>query len=116
MVDATPASFWSAVEGAAKYDADLAKKRWMDPEKHAGRTWRDDRIEKARRVWEWWKAKAPKLNYFFTAARHAALVPISSTSVERTFSEVKYIIGTVGENVLEETLETRLMERHNEYQ
>ena len=62
VVDATPASFWSAAEGAAKYDADLAKKRWMDPEKHAGRTWRDDRIEKARRVWEWWKAKAPKLN------------------------------------------------------
>ena len=43
------------------------------------------------------------------------LVPVSSTSVERAFSQVKFIIETVGENFLEETLGTRLMERVNEY-
>ena len=48
---------------------------------------------------------------FFTAARLIALVPISSASAERVFSQVKFIIETVGVNMIEETLETRVMER-----
>ena len=38
------------------------------------------------------------------------LVPISSTSVERVFSHVKYIMETVGMHAMEETMETRVME------
>ena len=85
------------------------------PEKYNGRTWQDDRIEKSRRVWEWWRAKFPNLTYFFLAARLVALVPISSASVERTFSQVKFIVETVGESVLEENLEARVMERVNKF-
>ena len=66
-------------------------------------------------VWEWWRAKGPKLNYFFTAARLVAIIPTSSAAVERVFSQVKFIVNAVGESVLEETLETRVMERVNEY-
>ena len=87
----------------------LRKKAEKDPAKHGGKTWRDDRIEKARRIWEWWRAKCPKLTYFFLAARLIALVPISSAAVERVFSQVKHILETVGDNVLEESLESRVM-------
>lgn len=111
----TKKSFWSNVEGAAKYDANLKKKQEEDPVKYGDHTWETNRIEQARRVWEWWRAKAPKFTYFYTAARLVALVPISSAAVERVFSQVKYIIETVGESVLEETLETRVMERVNSY-
>ena len=115
IIESTSTSFWSEVDGAEEYDAALKKKNDHNPEENMGRTWQDDRIEKARRVWEWWRTKAKKFVYFFTAARLVALVPVSSTSVERAFSQVKFIIETVGENLLEETLETRLMERVNEY-
>ena len=81
----------------------------------SGQTWRDDHIEKARRVWERWRAKAPKFSYLFNATHHVALVPISSTSVERAFSQVKFIVATVRENLLEESLETCLMGLLNEY-
>ena len=56
-----------------------------------------------------------RVNFFFTAARLIALVPVSSTSVERVFSQVKFIIETVCEGALEETLETRVMERVNRF-
>ena len=59
--------------------------------------------------------KAPSFNYFFTAARLVALVPISSAAVERVFNQVKLIIDTIGQSCLEETLETHLMERTNKY-
>ena len=114
-VDSTDESFWSNVKGAGEYDETMRKKAEKNPGKYANCTWRDDRIEKARRVWEWWRVKAQKFNFFFTAARLVALVPISSTSVERVFSQVKFIIETVGVSVLEETLETRVMERVNRY-
>ena len=115
VLDSTDDSFWSKVEGAAEYDEDLRKKAEASPEKYSGRTWQDDRIEKSRRVWEWWRAKFPNLTYFFLAARLVALVPISSASVERTFSQVKFIVETVGESVLEENLEARVMERVNKF-
>ena len=72
-------------------------------------------IEKARRVWEWWHTKHHNFSYFATAARLLALVPISSAAVERVFSQVKLIIATVGERVLEKTLECCVMERYNKY-
>jgi len=111
----TSQRFWSSVDGAEKYDLDLMMKMEKEPEKYADHTWQGDRIENSRRVWEWWQAKAPKFSYFFTAAILMAIVPISSTSVERCFSQVKFILETIGERALEETLETRVMECMNNY-
>ena len=108
--------FWNMVEGAHEYDKKLAEKAAKDPEKYNGITWKDDPIEKARRVWEWWRAKrCDALHHFTWAARLVVLVQLSSASCERVFSQVKLIIETCGVNPLEETLETRLMERCNEY-
>lgn len=115
IIASTSVTFWSEVDGADKYDHGLSKKQEGDPEQYTDRTWKDDRIEQSRRVWEWWRVKGSKLHYFFSAARLVAIVPLSSASVERVFSQVKFIIETVGENVLEETLEARVMERVNDY-
>lgn len=102
------------VGDAAEYDKALKTKADKDPD-YVDRSWKDDRIEATRRAWKWWEAKHSKLTYFSIAARLVALVPISSASVERVFSQVKYIVETCGENGLQETIETRLMERVNVY-
>ena len=109
----TSQRFWSSVDRAEKYDLDLMMKKEKEPEKYADHTWQGDCIENFRRVWEWWRAKAPKFSYFFTAARLVAIVPILSASVDRCFSKVKFIIEAIGELALEEMLETRVMERMN---
>ena len=114
-IDSTGANFWSQVEGAEKYDKDLREKAEEDPVKYAGRTWMDDRVETARRVWEWWRAKRHLFTYFSMAARLVATVLISSAAVERVFSQIKLIVEAVGNSALEETLETRVMERVNMY-
>ena len=59
------------------------------------------------------EGQSSHVHFFFTAARLDALVPISSAAVELIFSQVKLIVESVGENVLKETVEMRLMERVN---
>ena len=50
----TDNEFWSNVEGAHEYDnSNVAKKAVEDQDKYASKTWRDDPIETASRVWEW---------------------------------------------------------------
>ena len=44
------------------------------------------------------------------AARPVALVLISSAAMEHVFSQVKFIVKTLGVNLLEETIKTLLME------
>ena len=116
VVEATPECYWSKLEGAEAYDTKLLKQAEKNPEKYGMKTWQDDRVEKARMVWEWWRSKASKFHYFFTAALpRRPRTTVSSTSVERVFSQVKYSVETVGELALEETLETRVMERVNRF-
>ena len=70
-------------------------------------------------MWQpWWKTYHYKLTYFSVAASLVALVQTSSASVERVFSQVKYIVETTGVNALtldDAMLETRLMQRMNKY-
>ena len=116
VIESTPESFWTTMEGAERYEMALQKKKQKDPSKYpAQHTWMNDRIEKARRVWEWWKTYHHKVKYFSTAARLVALVQTSSASVERAFSQVKVIVDTVGVNALEDSVQTRVMSRINEY-
>ena len=116
-VDRTGVDFWNSVEGAKEYDDKLAKKAVKDAAKYGNKTWKDDPIEQARRVWEWWRANrsSPGIHFFATAARLLALVQVSSVSVERIFSQVKLICETTGVQPLEETVEVRLFERCNTY-
>jgi hypothetical protein len=50
------------------------------------------------------------------AARLVVLVQVSSASEERVFSQVRLICETCEVSPLEETLETHLMERVNQYE
>ena len=111
----TPEAFWSELEGAKEYDEKLEKKKQQDPETHGNRTWRDDRIEATRRAWEWWRCYHKNFIYLSKVVRLVVLIPITSAAVERVFSQVKFIIETIGESGLQDTLELRLMERVNKY-
>ena len=92
-------TFWCELEGAEKYDADLTKKKNDEPGKYDDDyDWEKDHIEQARRVWEFWRAKAAKLPKLFTVARFLAIVPISSVTVETVFSQVKTILDTIGDS------------------
>lgn len=73
------------------------------------KSWQDDPCERARRMWYWWKDKRPLFKEFSLAVRLVALVQVSSASVERLFSTVKLIREAIGDNMLEETLEARLL-------
>ena len=116
-IRSTSGEFWDQVDGAAKYNAALARKAEQNPGKYSGHTWMDDTNEKAHRIWELWRAKAKRdnLQYFGMTARIVVLVQMSSASVERVFSQVKLIVNSIGENALEDNLETRLVERVNKY-
>ena len=76
-----------------------------------------DPIETTRRIWEWWRSfkGSASIRHFVIAARHIALLQVSSACVERVFSQVTLICDTCGVNPLESTLATRVMERVNKY-
>ena len=85
--------------------------RVIDAEK-----WEDDPIERARRIWEWWKARVKGVTFFKywpLALRLVVLVQPSSAFVERVFSQIKLIIEQIGVSSLEETIEARTMVRCN---
>eukprot|EP00986_Skeletonema_menzelii_P008215 scaffold3408_cov154-Skeletonema_menzelii.AAC.1 len=88
----TPETIWSEVEGAKEYHTKLERKKQQDPEKHGNHTWRDDRIEATRRAWERWRCCRKNFTYLSLAARLVVLISITSTSVERVFSQVKFIM------------------------
>ena len=50
---------------------------------------------------------------FFEAVRIVALNQSSSATVERTFSQLNYMVRTIGPHAIEETIETRLLMRSN---
>ena len=81
------------------------------------KTWKDDYIEMARRVWEWWQSNhaVPGIPSFAVAARLVALVQVSSASVERIFSQVKLVCEATGVTPLKETAECRVLQRCNDY-
>jgi hypothetical protein len=109
--------FWNNLDGSSKYDEKLAT-RIRNGTIGDDVTWKDDPIESARRVWEFWRVhrKNVKIFHIAKAARLIALVQVSSASVERIFSQMKLIRDSCGDNMLEETLFGRVCERCNTYE
>jgi len=56
-----------------------------------------------------------KFQYFAKAVRLVVLVQVSSAPVERIFSQMKYIIEQIQTSGLHDNIETRMMERMNNY-
>ena len=129
---------WTGVPGAAEYDAALSRKIKRKQAKAAAaaapaaaassssvvaapvipevseRTeeeffdWKQDPVERARRLWEWWVPRVGEFRFWTKALRLVALVQPSSAEVERLFSQ----IGVAG---LEEGYEARTMTRVNHF-
>ena len=82
----------------------------------AVRTWKDDKAETARRIWEWWRVRVYRVKVFDfwpLALRLVALVQPSSARMERVFSQLKLVLDAVGSSCLEETVEARMFVRQN---
>ena len=134
---------WTGVPEAAEYDAALARKNKLKQTKAAAaaaaaassssvvaapvipevseRTeeeffdWKQDPVERARRLWEWWVPRVDELRFWAKALRLVALVQPSSAQVERLFSQLKLIVGQIGVSGLEEGYEARTMTRVNNF-
>jgi hypothetical protein len=82
----------------------------------AVRNWEDDAAETARRIWEWWRVRVHRVKIFHfwpLALRLVVLVQPSSARMERVFSQLKLVLGSVGTSCLEETVEARMFVREN---
>jgi hypothetical protein len=103
--------FWNNLDVSSEYDEKLATKIGNGTIGDDV-TWKDDPIESARRVWEFWRVhrKNVKIFHIAKAACLIALVQISSASVERIFSQMKLIQDSCGDSLLEETLFGRVCE------
>jgi hypothetical protein len=55
------------------------------------------------------------MRHFVIAARHVALLQVSSACIERVFIQVTLIYDTCRENQLESTLATQVMEQVNKH-
>jgi hypothetical protein len=122
---------WSTLRGAAEYEKALAAKLKREGEATSsaavlgGRKevataaiadWKADKIETARRIWEWWRLRVRGVTvfkYWPLALRLVVLVQPSSAKMERIFSQLKLTLEAVGFSCLEKTVETRLFVREN---
>jgi hypothetical protein len=75
--------------------------------------WKDDPIEKARRMWEWWRERVSMFKSWPLALRLVALVQPSSAVMERAFSQLKLTLEIIGYSSLEKVVEARMFVRLN---
>lgn len=79
--------------------------------------WRDDIGERSRRIYEWWTVamneRSDAIPSFYKAVRLVALSQASSASVERVFSQLKFIRRVVGDQAVRDILELRAFFRCN---
>ena len=123
---------WASVRGAAEYDKALAAKLKRAAAASSSsspatlltreavataavKDWKDDKIQTARRIWEWWRVRVHGVEVEFlpVALRLVALVQPSSARMERIFSQLKLTLDAVGSSCLEKTVEARLFVREN---
>ena len=80
------------------------------------KSWKDDPGERARRIWEFWRALVNSTG-LFPAWKHAirmvVLVQPSSAAAERIFTQLKIIVDARGESMLPNMLEFHLFQRCN---
>ena len=77
---------------------------------------KDDPGERARRIWEFWRALVNGTGLFLAwkhAIRLVVLVQPSSAAAERIFTQLKKIVDACGESMLPDMLEFRLFQRCN---
>jgi hypothetical protein len=91
----------------------------VDIETMAETDWRKDAGEKADRIWRWWRpivATGPISHNFpcyHLVLRLVALVQVSSCTVERVFSQLKYIRDCYGDNIYKDIFSQHYQWRHD---
>jgi len=93
----------------------LSECAWRGPPS-LPKDWKDDKIETARRIWEWWRVRVhgvDLIKFWPLALRLVALVQPPSARMERMFSQLKITLDAVGSSCLEKTVEARLFVREN---
>jgi hypothetical protein len=75
--------------------------------------WKEDKLEVARRVWEWWRIHREKLQHMKEVVRLVVLVQVSSAAVETAFSRSRLMLDTTQKGVLHDAIAIRLFEAIN---
>ena len=70
--------------------------------------------EYAERIWQWWGPRKKMFPKHYTAIRLVVLTQTSSCFVERVFSKLKLIRDAVGDNMLEDITEIRVLVQCND--
>ncbi len=108
---------WDKIPGCAEYDKQVSTTAATEStaivREVSPQSWQDDPIERARRIWEWWKLRWDTLPAWKKALRLVVLVQPSSAAAERVFSQLKHIVDACGESMLAETLLYRMLRRCN---
>ena len=65
--------------------------------------------EYAQRIWQWWGPRCQKFPKHYMAIRLVVLTQTSSCFIERVFSRLKLIRDAVGDNMLEDMTEIRML-------
>ena len=70
--------------------------------------------EYAERIWQWWGPRKKMFPKHYMAIRLVVLTQTSSCFVERVFSKLKLIRDAVGDNMLEDITEIRVLVQCND--
>ena len=97
------------IEGSRQYFTRMQRrmKRYNVTDKN-DMDWKKDAGEYAHRIWEWWIPRVKEFPCHALALRLVVLAQMSSCSVERVFSRLKFIRERCGDNLYEDMLEIRL--------
>jgi hypothetical protein len=107
---------WNSLDDAKEYDdkqREHNEGRVHDPtlQEPAYPNWEHNPAECGCRIWLWWRIRVyevQEFEYIPVALRLVALVQPSSCGIERVFSQLKLVLDSCGDSVLESTLESRL--------
>ena len=96
-------------EPSRRYKTRLQRRIKRTGKEESEMDWMDDAGEYAERIWQWWRTRRMRYPMHYLALRLVVLIQLSSCSVERVFSRLKHIRDVVGDNMLEDIWEIRLL-------
>jgi hypothetical protein len=75
--------------------------------------WKEDKLEVACWIWEWWRIHCEKLHHMKEVVRLVVIVQVSSAAVERVFSRLRLMLDTTQEGALHDAITIHLSEAVN---
>ena len=103
---------WGEFKKSRLFETSLEKRRRIMGDA-VDDDWKNDAGKKATRIWGWWQSIVIDESIFpcfLSALRLVVILQVSSCTVERVFSQMKYALDFCG-NVYEDHLEVRMFAR-----